>query len=117
MNKAAAGRAGEDRAALFLESLGFKIIQRNFRSRRGEVDLIAIDGETLVFVEVKAWDILGFENLEHAIDAKKIYRIVETAKIFLSRNREYNSMAVRFDVIFVGAGSVQHLASAFTERV
>ncbi|GAB1483050.1 YraN family protein [Treponema sp.] len=117
MSTVTLGKAGEDRAVSYLEGEGFRIIQRNFRTRRGEVDIIAQEGDTLVFIEVKAWNTLGIETMEHSIDARKIYKIIETAKIFLSRNREYNSMAVRFDLVFVSGGSVQHLASAFTERV
>ena len=117
MNRSAFGRLGEDRAAALLEEEGLSIIARNFRTRRGEIDLIAIDGEAVVFVEVKAWTKYGIEDLEKAVGPRKIDRIVETAKIFLSVHREYNSMAVRFDLVFIGADGMRHLASAFTERV
>jgi len=117
VNKSAAGRAGEDAAARYLEEAGFRIIARNVRSRRGELDLVAVDGDTLVFVEVKAWRSFGFDDLGLSVGPGKIDRLVETAKFFLSLNREYNGMAVRFDVVFIGADGVRHLASAFTERV
>ncbi len=117
MNRSAVGRSGEDRAARLLESEGLRIVARNFRTRRGEVDIVAIDGETIVFTEVKAWSAYGFEDLERAVDGRKIDRIVETAKIFLALHREYNSMAIRFDLVFIGADGIRHLASAFTERV
>lgn len=117
MNRTAIGRQGEDQAARFLESLGLRIVARNFRTRRGEVDIIALDGDTLVFTEVKAWSRYGIEDLELAVGSRKIARIVETAKIFLSYHREYNSMAVRFDLVFIGSSGIRHLASAFTERV
>ena len=51
MNRSAVGREGEALAASFLERQGLRILGRNFRSRQGEIDLIALDGETLVFVE------------------------------------------------------------------
>jgi putative endonuclease len=114
---AAKGRAGEDQAVRLLEEAGFRIIQRNFRSEAGEVDIIADDHGTLVFVEVKSWSTYGFENLEYAIDKKKQKKIVQTAKIFLENYREYNSNQVRFDVVFIGPGFVRHLASAFMESV
>lgn len=117
MNRSAAGKAGEDEAARFLERSGLRVIGRNFRSRRGEIDLIAVDGETLVFVEVKAWRTYGFEDLERSIDKRKVARLIETAKFFLSLNREYNCMTVRFDLIFIGPDGIRHLASAFGERV
>ena len=117
MNRAAAGRKGEDEAARFLETLGMKVVARNVRSRRGEIDLVAVDGDAIVFVEVKAWLRYGIEDLEQAVDGRKIDRLVETAKFFLSLNREYNCMSVRFDVVFIDGGGPRHLASAFTERV
>jgi putative endonuclease len=111
------GRAGEDAAASYLEEKGIKVLEKNFRSRKGEIDIVALDGETLVFVEVKAWSSYGIDALEYAIDAKKRHKIIETSKYFLSLHREYRYMAIRFDVIFVSAGVVTHLASAFTELV
>jgi putative endonuclease len=94
-----------------------RIIARNVSSRVGEIDLIALDGETIVFVEVKAWSQVGIEELGYAITKKKQRRIIETAKYFLASHREYNGMAVRFDAVFVGPTAVTHLASAFMERL
>ena len=111
------GRAGEEAAALLLEEKGMRILERNFRSRTGEVDIIALDGETLVFIEVKTWTVYGIDALEQALDAKKQRKIIETSKYFLSLHREYRYMAVRFDVIFISSERITHLASAFTERV
>jgi putative endonuclease len=121
--KTKAGRAGEERAAAALEAAGMNIIAKNVRSPWGEVDLVARDGDSLVFVEVKAWSAYGIENLQYGVDLKKQRRIIETAKYFLSNHREYNGMAVRFDVVFVGTAAstggpaITHLASAFMERV
>jgi putative endonuclease len=116
VNRIAAGREGESRAAAALEAKGMRILTRNFRSGAGEIDLIALDGETLVFVEVKAWNSYGIGDLHLGIDAKKRRRIIETAKYFLHGHREYNCMAVRFDVIFIGPETLSHIASAFTEQ-
>jgi putative endonuclease len=105
-----------------------RILASNFRSSRGEVDLIARDGDTLVFVEVKTWASRGFADLEYGVDGEKQRRIIETAKYFLAAHREYNEMSVRFDVVFIekvplpsaiprnGPG-IRHLASAFGECV
>ena len=123
------GRAGEEAAASYLEQKGMRVLERNFRSRTGEVDIIALDKdpsgikdtrgnqETLVFVEVKAWSAYGIDALEHSINAKKRHKIIETSKYFLSLHREYRYMAIRFDVIFISPDGITHLASAFTERV
>jgi putative endonuclease len=116
-NSVSLGKEGENRAAEELQTSGMSIIARNFRSRQGEIDIIALDGETLVFVEVKAYSKFGFENLAYSISPKKQRRIIETAKYFLSINRQYYGRAIRFDVIFIGNEAVSHLASAFTERV
>jgi putative endonuclease len=110
------GRSGEDAAASYLEEKGIKILEKNFRGRKGEIDIVALDGDTLIFVEVKAWASYGIDALEYAIDAKKRHKIIETSKYFLSLHREYRYMAIRFDVIFVSS-EITHLASAFTELV
>jgi putative endonuclease len=111
------GGAGETAAAAFLEEKGMRILERNFRSRTGEIDLIALEGETLIFVEVKTWSSYGIDALEQALDAKKQHKIIETSKYFLSLHREYRYMTIRFDVIFISSRGITHLASAFTERV
>ena len=117
MNKTGAGREGEDRAAAYLEQKGMEIIARNVRSPAGEVDLVALDGDTSVFVEVKTWSVYTMDNLAYGIDLKKQRRIIETAKYFLAVHRKYSSMAVRFDVVFISPDSITHLASAFMECV
>jgi putative endonuclease len=58
------GREGEKAAALYLEEKGFLILERNFRSLVGEVDIIALNGETIIFDEVKTWSAYGIEALE-----------------------------------------------------
>jgi putative endonuclease len=118
MNRA--GRAGEDRAAELLEKRGMRIIARNIRSKYGEIDLAALDGEVIAFVEVKAWKRFGFEDLGLSVDLKKQRRIIETAKYFLSFHREYNCMSPRFDILFIDSGpeqAVTYLASAFMEHI
>jgi putative endonuclease len=121
LNRTKAGQEGEARAAAALEKAGMQIIARNIRSRTGEIDLVALDGETIVFVEVKTWTAYGFEDLKYGIDEKKQRRIIETAKYFLHSHRKYSDMSVRFDIVFIGpeAGpeAITHLASAFMECV
>ena len=116
-NQTTLGRKGEEQAATALEAAGMEIIAKNVRSKTGEIDIVALEGDTLVFVEVKAWSAYGLEDLQYGIDARKQRKIIETAKYFLSKNRKYNKMAIRFDVVFVKNNSITHLASAFTERV
>ena len=111
------GRAGEAAAMFLLEEKGMRILERNFRSSRGEVDIIAQEGETIVFVEVKTWSAFGIDALEQAIDVKKQRKIIETSKYFLAFHRKYRYMAIRYDVVFISPQGITHLASAFTERV
>ncbi|MDR2803573.1 MAG: YraN family protein [Treponema sp.] len=111
------GKEGEDRAAAFLESAGMRIVGRNIRFQPGEIDIIAIDNDVLVFVEVKTWSVYSIENLEYSIDLKKQSRIIETSKYFVKNHREYRDMSIRFDVVFIQADAVTHIASAFTEGV
>ena len=115
--RAGIGRKGEEQAAAALEQAGMRIIARNVRSPSGEVDIIAMEGEVLVFVEVKTWSVYGLESLQYSVNDKKQRRIIETAKYFLSTHREYNGKAIRFDVVLAGKEAVTHLASAFMERV
>jgi putative endonuclease len=115
VSKSSIGKKGEDQAVQFLVDEGFNIIERNYHSRFGEVDIIGIDGDVLVFVEVKAWSSFGLDQLEQGINKRKQRRIIETAKYFLSIHRKYMSMAMRFDVIFIGAGGISHFSSAFME--
>jgi putative endonuclease len=117
MNKTIQGRRGEEQAAVALESKGMEIITKNFRSKYGEVDIIALEGQTIVFAEVKSWSAYGMEDLRYSLDIRKQRKIIKTAKYFLSENRKYSKMAIRFDVVFVKETSVTHLASAFMERV
>ena len=111
------GRAGEAAAVVFLEEKGMLILEKNFRSRSGEVDIIALDGDVIVFAEVKTWSAYGFDALEQALNQKKQRKIIETSKYFLSLHRKYRYMAIRFDVIFIAPQGITHLASAFTESV
>jgi len=111
------GQDGEAAAAHHLEKKGIRILEKNFRSRKGEIDIIAMDAQTLVFAEVKAWSKYGMDALEYAIDQKKQHKIIETSKYFLSLHRKYRYMPIRFDVIFVSPEGITHLASAFSECV
>lgn len=65
------GRVGEDRAAAFLESVGYRVLARNVRVPGGEIDVVCLDGETLVFVEVKRRNSKGFGSALAAVGARK----------------------------------------------
>jgi len=114
-SRSARGRRGEELAASLLQAEGWSILARNFRWKGGEIDIAASRGELIAFTEVKTWGKWGREELERAIGPEKRRRIVETAKIFLSRHREYKDWSVRFDVILIrGDAVVARYPSAFT---
>lgn len=112
---AAKGRAGEGVASALLEAEGWSIVGRNVRWKGGEIDIVTARDGIVAFVEVKSWESMGPDALETAIGSDKRRKIIETAKIFLSRHREYNDWSVRFDVILVRGGVVvERYPSAFT---
>lgn len=111
------GRLGEERAAEYLSRIGFRILARNFRTRRGEIDIVAGDGATLVFVEVKSWKTVDIGDLEISIGRRKQRRIIDASRLYLARAGLYDRVSVRYDLIFVKGDSmeVHHVREAFTE--
>lgn len=96
------GFKGEDIAAKWLALQGFDIIKRNFYIRGGEIDIIALDGNTLVFVEVKFRTTEDFGRAEDHFGKKKRMRFKKTALHFLKdHGQDYNSAEIRFDFITV----------------
>jgi putative endonuclease len=110
------GAEGERKAAEFMTERGWIVLGRNFRSAGGEVDIIAEKGDTVAFIEVKAWDVLPQGELEHSIDARKQARIARAARSWLSRRRALSGKRLRFDVIFLarGASEIHHIENAFS---
>ena len=115
------GQAGEDAAAHFLEARGFRILARNRRSRFGEIDLVARDGVTLVFVEVKTRLGPSSEPPQVAVDRRKQTLLVRLALDYLAREW-LQDLSCRFDVVAVTFDSedpagrpprVEHFPSAF----
>lgn len=82
----AQGRKGEEIACQFLASKGYKIIAKNFRTRFGEIDIVAQDGKTLVFVEVKARASREFGLPEEAITPRKIRHLTKAGEYFKLKN-------------------------------
>ena len=117
MSSVRVGRQGEGMAARFLEQHGYTILKKNFKSVYGEVDIVAIRDEILVFCEVKYWRSFDRSQLEYAIDRPKRRRIVESAYYFLLRNPLPAHIRPRFDVIFIdGDKRLHHIERAFDEE-
>ncbi|HVN87042.1 MAG TPA: YraN family protein [Candidatus Binatia bacterium] len=94
------GAEGERMAEKLLRKRRYKILQRNYRCRSGEIDLIALDGTTIVFIEVKTRRREGFGSPLDAVDRRKQGQIVRAAKQFLAEQRLLDRDA-RFDVVGV----------------
>jgi putative endonuclease len=100
------GREGEILAESYLQSQGYQVIERNFRIRTGEVDLIAWEGRTICFIEVKTRRSLEKGSGLEAISEQKKHRISQAAQFFL-QEKGWDHKPARFDVlaIFIGDAS------------
>ena len=96
-NGLSSGRAAEEDACRFLRDCGYEIVARNWRTVRGEIDIVARDGPTLVFVEVKSRSRPGFGGPEAAVHPAKQRRLIAAARGFLGRTD--CRLPVRFDVV------------------
>ena len=112
------GNRGEAAAARFLERLGYRILERQMRGRFGELDLVALDGGVIVFVEVKTRSTTSAGHPTEAITPVKQRKITQSALAYLKRRRWLERRA-RFDVIAVlwpdrdSEPAVQHFVNAF----
>jgi putative endonuclease len=113
LSASAKGAAGERRAASWLEAGGWTVVARNFRCAAGEIDIVALRGRDLAFVEVKSWSALPRGELGRSVDRRKRSRIARAAGLFLSRRPQYAGLRPRFDVLFVGADGIECIADAF----
>ena len=95
----ALGDTYEERAAALVENNGLCRLERNFKGKTGEIDIIARDGEQLVFVEVRARTNRHFDSAAGSVDTRKQQRIVRTAQLFLQRRPQWANAPCRFDVI------------------
>lgn len=109
------GQRGEKVAQSFLLEKGYKILHVNWRNRKSEIDIIAMDGDTLVFVEVKTRQTNHFGDPENAVDYKKQRRIIRAANAYVLKHRIEND--ARFDIISIliekNATVINHYTDAF----
>jgi putative endonuclease len=106
------GREGEALACRHLRAQGFRIVAHNWRCPFGELDLVARDGDTLVFVEVKCRSSPGYGGPEGALTLGKRRRLIAAAGAYLMR--EEPDLPVRFDVIAICGDSLAHYRDAFS---
>ena len=118
MNTKKTGDEGEKRACQYLLSQGFAIIERNWRTKGGEIDIIAYKNDTIVFLEVKTLPNGTLDMIQRELNYQKRQRIIKTSKRFLLKHRQYSNSYVRYDVIVIdmpGMPDVYHIENAFTE--
>ncbi len=111
------GAVGEELATAFLQRAGYRIVERNFRCKGGEADIVARHGKTLVFVEVKTRRSLTYGPPQLAVTSFKQRQISKAALTWLAKNRQQDAPA-RFDVIAImlladGTHRIEHIPNAF----
>jgi len=112
------GTKGEKRAAKFLKRKGYKIIQRNYRCKLGEIDIIARQSDTIVFVEVKTRQTKDFGAPQDAITAAKKNHISKVALCYI-KDKNLMGQSCRFDVVAVDFSpqsrkpKIDHIENAF----
>lgn len=116
MDRQAMGRAGEEFTCEYLKKCGMRVLARNYRAKKGEIDLVARDGDTIVFVEVKTRSSNAYGTAGEAVTYRKQQMIIKTAQWYIMQNNIKESN-FRFDVAEVSAGdagfSINYLRNAF----
>jgi putative endonuclease len=103
------GKAGEDRAAKFLADRGYRILERNYRTPHGEIDLIALHEGAIVFVEVKTRTSDAFGAPELAVTPQKQQRMIKSALGYI-KHRKLHQVPCRFDVVAISTASEKELS-------
>lgn len=105
------GAAGESKAVKYLKKQGFKILKRNYKTPFGEADVVARDGETVVFIEIKTRTNDRFSTPAEAVNFAKQQRYLNIARYFESCENE--EFFVRFDVVEILDGKINYIKDAF----
>ena len=115
MDRRQRGREAEARACDYLAARGLRLLTRNFRSRRGEIDLVMQDHDSLVFVEVRYRHTAGFGGAAASIDRHKQTRLVACARYYLQSHPHCAQLPCRFDVVSVqgDSGTLDWIRNAF----
>lgn len=112
----AEGVLGEQIAIEYLEQQGYRILERNYTEKSGEIDIISQKNNVIVFVEVKRRTGAKFGNGLESVTPDKIRRIIKTAELYLLR-KGMSDCSCRFDILIVGIDEVkEHIRNAFTKQ-
>ena len=113
MNKRATGTRYEELACAYLKDHGLFVLQKNFRCRIGEIDIVAREGDTLVFVEVKYRSSSSLGHPEEAVSYYKQQKIIRTAQFYLCRYGISDNVPCRFDILAIEGETIRHIKNAF----
>ena len=113
MNKRQLGNEYEEKACEYLVNMGYEILDRNFRNKKGEIDIIAKDKDYIVFIEVKYRHSKAYGYSSEAVNARKQMVIYRVAEGYLNYRKEYYGMPCRFDVIGFDDENICHIKNAF----
>lgn len=106
------GGEGERVAEDYLTDKGFRVLERSYRCKLGQIDLVMRDGDTIVFVEVKTRTSRSLGPAEEGVHAKKQRQITRAAVLYVQTRRLERS-PLRFDVVAIQDGEIRHLRDAF----
>ena len=112
MNTRAYGNEGEQAACDFLAAKGWKILDRNVRRGRGEIDIIARKRKTTAFIEVKRRRSTAYGQPAEAVNAQKQMRIAQATALYMQENG-MDDADIRFDIIEILPGEIRHIEGAF----
>ena len=113
MNKREVGTDHETMACDYLQRSGMRIICRNFRVKAGEIDIIAQDGNVLVFVEVKYRSSMEYGGAQYAVSIKKQKKIVRVAQWFMAKYKIPDDTYCRFDAVLIDGNDIIHIKNAW----
>jgi putative endonuclease len=101
----ALGRRAEDLACRHLEAQGLRLLERNYRCRAGELDLVMLDGGTLVVVEVRSRSTSAHGDAASSVGQRKQRRFIRAARHLLLSRPDYRRLPARFDVVAIDPGA------------
>ncbi len=110
------GARGEEAAAAYLAAQGWVVRDRNYRTRRGEIDIVATRDDLLAFVEVKAWGSLPRDELGRAVNGRKRARITGAARCYVAERPDLADRHMRFNVVFIDtrSGGIELIPGAWS---
>jgi putative endonuclease len=104
-SKQISGQHAEDLAQRYLQTRGMRLISRNWACRSGELDLVMLDGDTVVFVEVRYRRHVAWGGALESVDRRKQQKLISAAQLFLQKEHRWSKYPCRFDVVAIGASA------------